>query len=689
MNIDHLRYRLLSHITFGKVKKHYKQKWQAIKSGEYLKPIIEYRDKIVYQDKVVYKDKVVYQEKKVFVPIDKNVKELLIVNTDSIGDYIIFRNFLKEIKNSEKYKGYKITLLGSDVFKEFAEYLDSDIVDTFLWSKPRAQEFSTEDKNQLKSDLHNRQGMKYFYDTIIYSSYNSMAKREFLDFLVSEILFNEKVIHHDNIINNSDHRKSTEMLSYTYVYRNFKSNTMFEFDINKCFFEDLINEKIHLKYPVIEPRKVKFCYGYLRQRTREYVAINPCAFDNFRMWNPLNWVKIIKYIYNEKELDVIIVCSEKEKKYCESITELLDFNVDILAGLPVGKLLATIKAARMYIGQDSGIFHVAAALGTRSLCLSAGNAYFRFMNYPKSRKNVKVLFPEGTEEWIWANDENHTERSRGINAFYINSIKVSELKKEIDKFLKIKDITFIHKLRTDNTGDLVLCPYEHFMEYFDQYIVQKFDIDDLEFIPFRKSTYILGGGGLINQNNFWNPWVNQLLENGSRLIGWGIGFNQHRDHEITIPMKIDSFVLLGIRDYNQKYAWLPCVSCLMPELDEQKPSKRKIGCITHYESKFQKFDCETIYNNEPFEKIIEFIAETEILITNTYHMIYWATLMGKKVILFDAFSSRFDNIKYPPTRYSGDLEKDIAEARTYPEALAECREANLAFFEKVKEVIEL
>lgn len=67
-------------------------------------------------------------------------------------------------------------------------------------------------------------------------------------------------------------------------------------------------------------------------------------------------------------------------------------NVDILAGLSVKDLLATLKLAKLYIGQDSGVFHIAAALNIRCLCLSAGNAYFRFMNYPKTGNILKFFF---------------------------------------------------------------------------------------------------------------------------------------------------------------------------------------------------------------------------------------------------------------------------------------------------------
>ncbi|MGC8735038.1 MAG: glycosyltransferase family 9 protein, partial [bacterium] len=60
-------------------------------------------------------------------------KNILLVRLDAIGDYILFRNFIEVLKNSEKYKGYKITLVGNIAWKEIAEFLDKNFVEEFIW----------------------------------------------------------------------------------------------------------------------------------------------------------------------------------------------------------------------------------------------------------------------------------------------------------------------------------------------------------------------------------------------------------------------------------------------------------------------------------------------------------------------------------------------------------------------------
>lgn len=58
---------------------------------------------------------------------------VLVVRLDAIGDYVLFRNFLADIKASDKYKHKKITLVGNIAWREIAEFFDSDVVDDFIW----------------------------------------------------------------------------------------------------------------------------------------------------------------------------------------------------------------------------------------------------------------------------------------------------------------------------------------------------------------------------------------------------------------------------------------------------------------------------------------------------------------------------------------------------------------------------
>ena len=75
---------------------------------------------------------------------------LLIVKLDAIGDYLLFRNFLEDIRKSKKFANYHITLCGNIIWEELAETFDKSFVDEFIWIDKKKL---TNEKSYRKSIL--------------------------------------------------------------------------------------------------------------------------------------------------------------------------------------------------------------------------------------------------------------------------------------------------------------------------------------------------------------------------------------------------------------------------------------------------------------------------------------------------------------------------------------------------------
>ena len=60
-------------------------------------------------------------------------KTLLILRLDAIGDYVLFRNFIKVVANDDKYSSYTITLAGNEVWRSLAEKFDTNFIGSFIW----------------------------------------------------------------------------------------------------------------------------------------------------------------------------------------------------------------------------------------------------------------------------------------------------------------------------------------------------------------------------------------------------------------------------------------------------------------------------------------------------------------------------------------------------------------------------
>ena len=81
--------------------------------------------------------------------------------------------------------------------------------------------------------------------------------------------------------------------------------------------------------------------------------------------------------------------------------------------------------------------------------------------------------------------------------------------------------------------------------------------------------------------------------------------------------------------------------------------------------------------------MINFLGSAELVITNSYHGAYWATLLKRKVVVMQPFSSKFLGFRHPLVVANNFDITDIKNLPVYPNALKEAREANSKFAKKV------
>lgn len=251
-----------------------------------------------------------------------------------------------------------------------------------------------------------------------------------------------------------------------------------------------------------------------------------------------------------------------------------------------------------------------------------------------------------------------------------------------------KRIHFIHIFGTNNVGDEYCGPEFFFGALFEQYdqYIHSFSSIDYQLIR-PDDVVVIGGGGLIDYSDGWNERINACIDRCRNVVLWGCGLNHHKDRTaVTKPVNLSGAALIGVRDYRTDDDYIPCASCMLPQFQREYPIRRRVGVAEHKDFPIREFPSYEKIDNatDHIDAVIEFIGSSEIIITNTYHIWYWATLMNKKVILYDKFSTKFDSLRYEPVMYSGDLEEDIKRCKTYPDALSEAIGLNRKFADRVK-----
>jgi hypothetical protein len=245
--------------------------------------------------------------------------------------------------------------------------------------------------------------------------------------------------------------------------------------------------------------------------------------------------------------------------------------------------------------------------------------------------------------------------------------------------------------------------------------VKKYDLADPDSIPNEPGTVVLGGGGLGRPE--FLPYLRKLMRNDRkyRVIAWGVGADTltkrgeilgGRENMRDLMSYFEGMDEVGARidlsqDINEpaNYQWVPCASCLSGFFGQLRdtPIVRQIGVYEHLrESVSQHLPTQSRIVNRLTKGIrfesnrgvnlhskLRFIAESEYVFTNSYHGVYWATLLGRRVVCFP-FKNGLFTFRHPPAFVENrNIEVAMNETRIYPDALEECRSANLGFYSEL------
>ena len=258
---------------------------------------------------------------------------------------------------------------------------------------------------------------------------------------------------------------------------------------------------------------------------------------------------------------------------------------------------------------------------------------------------------------------------------------------------------FVHCRNFANTGDMMSCPFEHFKSYFEENFDCRF-VDISDRIPFNydeitKDDYaIIGGGGLDGYHEGWQQKINNVISKVKVAVGWGFGSNRNpqRSNIVDSKLNLNALALFGIRDAGESFGrYVPCVSCIGVDssLLQTKPTKQ-CGVIMHLESiihsKSIPQNCDIIANSQDLKAILKFIAEHEFIISNSYHICYWAMLLQRPVYRLYGVDcdSRYNLFEYDIPNWSGH--RDLSKEIVVPRFLDKCKRLNLEFFEEVKTI---
>lgn len=352
-------------------------------------------------------------------------KNLLLIKTDNIGDYVLFRNCIEVLKKSERYKDYKITLVGNPSFKGLAESLDSGYVDEFVWINNLHYAYNP----LYRSFVNNKLNRKNF-DVVINPMFSRVYK--VTETLVKSINAREKVGSSGDLTNITAAHRAISNGFYTKLF-SAKDGVLFEFLRNREFFEALLGEESSLKKPCID-------IGSFKSRVKlpeNYVVLAPGASKKTKEWDTGNFASIADFLSAKYGLTIVICGSKKDKTLARKVNKAIKpaNPIDLTGKTSLMELTCIIKNAELVISGDTSFYHIAAAVDTKVVCLSNGVYFGRFVPYPKEvYAGVRTLFPPEIEE-NFGDTEGLTKKYLYASTLDINQIRINEVKEAIKEFM--------------------------------------------------------------------------------------------------------------------------------------------------------------------------------------------------------------------------------------------------------------
>jgi len=305
-----------------------------------------------------------------------------------------------------------------------------------------------------------------------------------------------------------------------------------------------------------------------------------------------------------------------------------------------------------------------------------------------------------------------------------------------------KKFLVAHRIDANNVGDMASQPLQYFLSPDDYDTIDVTDRHNSNWSA--RLPLILGGGGLFG-NDFigdvcesiltlpdrqrlhdlgastWqtiNPTlkplarrfndqlqllISQTLEriptHSSPRYIWGAGHNSENlnGDKIKYSRYLSEYRMVGLRDWHgedSRYRWVPCASCLHPAFDRKYTVRNEVIWFEHKKRMFKDFGDDSIprfvNSGNNIEQTIELLASARVILTNSYHGAYWGTLLGRKVIVMDAWSTKFNFMRHAPMLLNSRKQhwRDcVDQAPVYPNALEQCRLANHDFWQELIENI--
>lgn len=294
---------------------------------------------------------------------NNNAKKLLIIRLDDIGDYLLFRNTLSAYRESPKWQGYEITLLGNVMWRSVYEFADNNAADKVIWVNKNEYFDNNEYREQLWQSLRNEG-----FDTVICPS---RARPIIID---DACMLAAGATH--NISGNNDLKYDEwNLLSdklYTALYTAPKP--IHEFLYNVAFANWCCGTHINISRPHINTPEVT------TSMSKPYILCFVGGSKKSHRWPATHWIELIELCNKDGHYDFVISGGNGDTDLADTIAAKVQVN-NITGKVTIPEVAGWMHQAAGVITNDTMSAHLAVSTNTPTLIVANGDNFYKFCDY--------------------------------------------------------------------------------------------------------------------------------------------------------------------------------------------------------------------------------------------------------------------------------------------------------------------
>jgi ADP-heptose:LPS heptosyltransferase len=338
-------------------------------------------------------------------------KSVALVRLDDIGDYVLFRNFIRYYRESTKYQNYSITLIGNKVWKElFIEY-DKSSVDEFIWIDKSAYFSDPDYRYQIWREIRNHA----FEFTICASRTRPVLLDDIITLAAdARINYGNKNTHSIPLMNQMSDKIYTSLFADDYFDH--------EFEFNKKFTKWITCIDVQLKLPNISCDLI----------SDNSIVCFIGASVRSKRWPNNHWAKLIEML-KKNRYNPILLGGKQDEKNARIISRYTDCK-SLTGKTSLVETIKVLSSASIIVSGDTMASHLAVSLNKRLVILCNGVNAGRFSNYNKlNYQHCRILYSKHYEKFL--NEKNDISRYNGAITRDMHSIKPQNVFKIVKQML--------------------------------------------------------------------------------------------------------------------------------------------------------------------------------------------------------------------------------------------------------------